>query len=244
MTARAYFGWDHGRLGTLTVTWNDGSARTASITAGAHAHIDFFGSLYTDLATALQTAVNAVSPGNTITFSTTTLLYTWSRAGAFTITAGTNTLARRILGFSSLPTGSATSHSSDVRPWYVVSGAVGGVSEVGPIHERSARAAVRYSGRKAYFVAKSDAPKFQPYSFRLEAKAAVFKDYAAASVPFTWEHGIEHASSGDAITIKTDTEERCYYLTEQGTQWDPRRVKQDWDGRFDVPFDAQWIGKV
>lgn len=244
MTARAYFGWDHGKLGTLTVAWTDTGPRTASITTGLYAHIDFFGSLYTDLATALQAACNAVNPGNTIAFSTTTLLYTWSRAGAFTIDAGTNTLARRILGFNSLPTGSATSHVSQVRPWYVVSGEVGGVSDVGPIHERVPRARVRYSGRKAYFVTNPDRPQFQPFSFRLESKAATFIDYETSAVSFSWQRAIRHASAGDAVTIKTDTEERCYYLTERGTQWDPARVKADWDGKFNVPFDAQYIGKV
>lgn len=247
MTCRAYFGWDHGRIGTATFAWTDGGgAHTASIATGTYAHIDFaFFTTYTDFATAWQAALNAVSAGNTVTWSNTTMQYTWSRAGAFTIDAGTNALARQISGFSTLPSASLAVHTSHVRPYYVVACEHGGVSDAdSPGVERGGHTTVRYSGRKAYSWTNADVARFQSFAVRLETKAATFREYAAGSVPWTWQHGIEHARATEPVVFKTDLEERVYMLTEQGANWNPDRVKRNWDGRFDVPFDAQWIGKA
>lgn len=250
MTIRVYSGFDADRIGDIILGWNDGSARSATIAADTFAHINFpalTASTYIDFATAAQTALNAVNAGNTFTYDAATMAYTWSRAGAFTITTVTNTVARRITGFSTLPSASLASHTSHVRPWYVCAGASGAQSgQSPPTRERPGHTTVRYSGRRPFGITIPDVPKFQDFTLQFETKEAVFKDYATAAVPFTFEQLVESARAYEPIAVvNTDPAETLLYmLTEEGANWDPSRVVVDWDGYFHVPFGCQRLGRA
>ena len=84
-------GWDTAAIGTFSVVVGGtvGSG-TATVAADTYAHTDLSAVMgtgeYTAFAAAVQTALNVVAVGWTVSYSTTTHAYTIANATAFTLT--------------------------------------------------------------------------------------------------------------------------------------------------------------
>lgn len=183
------------RIGSATITW---SGTDVTISSGRYAHVSMASieSACVAFATTLQAAlVTAGFASATVSYSTTTHAYTLSNGGgSFAIafpgtTAGTN--AKRILGFTAGAT--ATSHTSTVRPYYVI---------VPRLDARSSYSGLRHASRSTRkesddgrgYVARSTAAVVTgQWEHQHEPVAATHAYAASSSAPWTWEHLFEHA---------------------------------------------------
>lgn len=238
------------RIGTATITW---SGTGVSVSSGRYAHVSMTSieSTCTAFATSLQAAlVTAGFASATVSYSTTTHRYTLSNGGgSFAIafpgtTAGT--LMKRILGFSTGAT--ATSHTSDVRPYYVIVPALDARSAyTGLAHaERSVR---KESDDGRGYVARPSSPVVQAqWEHQHEPLAAVHSYAATSAVPWTWQHLWEHAGPWQefiAIGLESgDTEPEGVWQL-RVPDWTPathERQYRDADFSWKIRVDATRLG--
>jgi hypothetical protein len=184
------------RIGTATMTF---AGFSVSVSSGRYAHLDLssYDSACTSFAAALQAA--AVTAGATnalVVYSRAAHTYTLSNGGgSFTITFGATTAGKvmqRILGFTVL-TSTGASHTSGVRPYYVLVPAIDGRSRYTALRHE-ARSTRRQTDDGRGYV---NGPTEPVYSGRWEhwhePLAAVFAYAASPSAPWTWEHLWLHA---------------------------------------------------
>lgn len=250
-----YSGWDFAKISTsFQLAFTDSAARLVTFTSGTYCHRDLqtvTGSgAYDDFATALQTAMNAASSGYTVTFSTSTFFYTISKASAFTIDAtngsgSTSVTAKNVLGFNSLPTGSATSQVSQIRPYYVISGALGAASDQSGDYEPDGIAAAgEATDGSHYGISRDEAPVFSDYTINFEPDTATFSRKAAASVPWTWQHFFAHNRSDQPFLASDGTDNTVHTLRADGASFRPIRVSPDWDSYFHIPIKTYVDGRL
>lgn len=242
--------WRHERIGTATITWG---GTGVSITSGHYAHVSFASvdSTCTAFAAALQAAlVTAGFASATVSYSTTTHAYTLANGGgSFTIafpgtTAGT--VMKRILGFSTGAT--ATSHTSDVRPYYVI---------VPRLDARSAYTGLRHAQRsmrkeaddgRGYVARSTRAVVTAQWEHQHEPVAAVHAYAATSAVPWTWEHLWEHAGPTQelvSITPESGDPEPAGVWQLRIPDWDDsthERQYRDADFAWRIRVDAVRLG--
>lgn len=183
------------RIGTLTITW---AGTDVSVTTGHYCHVTLasYAATCTAFAAALQAAlVTAGFASATVSYSTTTHAYTLSNGGgsfAIAFTAGSaGTRLARVLGFTTGAT--ATSHTSTVRPYYVIVPQHDGRSRY-PGLRNDSRTVRRRSDAGLGFALGPSTPSVATQWEHWNEPLAATLEYAASSArPWTWQHLWNHA---------------------------------------------------
>jgi hypothetical protein len=251
MTLRISAGWDFAKalVGSfsMTITGSSGAAFAVNVTSGTYAHETMAPvNAYTGFAAALQTAINAAATAGTYTvsYNSTTQVYTITRdTGTFTATL--NTVARRVLGRDSDWSVGAISQTSNIRPYYVVLGAMGARSMVKLDHEPDGIVEAQESDSgEVYSVTRTTAPTYDEWTIEYESKAATFSHAAAAGVPWTWEHFIKHCRSEEPFKVVDDLGSSVHKMRAEAARFKPTRVKQDYDNHWHIPFLTYLQGRL
>lgn len=256
MTLKLFSGFDFGNIGSFSLVFNNGSDKTASITSGTYCHVDLQtvtgAGFYDDIAGRIKTAMDAVAGGGetfTVSFSTTTLLFTITRSTgtAWTITATTNTLAQRILGLNSLPLASNGSGvlTTQVAPWYIMTGAMGAVSNPTGDYEPSeiAQDAEADDGT-AFGIARDEAPIWSDFNIQFEPKAAVYQRHAAAASSWTWQQFFKHVRNTEPYLIIDDVESTVHLNRAGGASWKPLFASKNLAKDYHFKFDTRVLGRL
>lgn len=271
MALSVHAGWDFSEIGTFTLVVTDPggtdtitanssgiSATGYSSTTTTYANVDFSVGVsgYTDFADALELALNGStvltgnwsSSGGQITHSKTTGLYTLVRSGsgAWSIDAGTNALARNILGIATSGAISATLNGGNREivgtreAYYSKIGAIGARSGDTGIFEPDDVAEDAEDDSGASFgISITTAPKYREWLLQFETEAATFKHKAAAGVPWTWEHFFEHCRVDNPFALSDDGQDLACYLRADGAAFRPQIAEADWHAYWHIPFRAR-----
>lgn len=254
-----YFpGWNFASIGTFSLefTVNDGTF-TAEITSGKYAHSTMatvMGSDYTAFSSALQTAMNATASARTFTVALSTASFGYQYtitpdAGTIVITNSTNTVAKNVLGFNSLPTGAAASISSQICPYYVIVPSVAARTSVSDDYEPGDLAYdAEADDGSSYGISRTSAPTYHDWKQCFESKAKTFIRSASTSVPWTYQHMFRHCRNVEPILV-TDadggatSDDMVVKLRAEGAVWHPERNEADYDGEWHVPFMTRVLGR-
>lgn len=247
-------GWDTAAIGTFAVVVGGtvGSG-TATVAASTYAHTDLSAvmgaSKYTAFATAVQTALNAVVAGWTVSYSTTTHAYTISHATAFTLTwtgdAGKN--LQRALGFAAT-VGSTTSATSTVRPYYVIVPAITARSQVSDVYEPDdvVKEAVS-DGGSSFAISKDTTETLSDWEQQMESASATLARSAVAAVPWTWEAFFKHCRGAYPFRLVDGSTSTVHTLREKGAVFSGttrRRVAVDYDDLWIIMLMTRDLGTV
>jgi hypothetical protein len=247
-------GWDTAAIGTFSVVVGGtvGSG-TATVTASTYSHTDLSSvtgtNTYTAFATAVQTALNAVVAGWTVSYSTSTYAYTISHATAFTLTwtgtGGTN--LQRALGFTAT-VGSTTSATSTVRPYYVIVPAISARSQVSDVYEPDDIVSEAVSdGGTSFAISKDTTETFSDWEQQMESASATLARSAVASVPWTWEAFFKHCRGAYPFRLVDGSTSTVHKLREKGaafTGTTRRRVAVDYDDLWIIMLMTRDLGTV
>jgi len=238
--------------GAFTVAVTGPGTGTATVTAGKYAHLSLASVVpgYAAFATAVQSALNAVVSGFTVTWSSTTGLYTISHASSFTLTwtgAG-GTRLRRALGFSATVS-SVTTATSDVRPYYLVISQIGARSSFSDVYEPDGIVEEAVAdGGLAYGVAKDTTELHCDWTQSMETVQASFTRRATSAVPWTWQDFFRHCRMTNPFAVVGDlTPTPVYRLRADGAAFNGRvrqRVTADWDDLWNVMFMTRELGRL
>lgn len=254
MTARIESGWElAAAAASLEINVGAAGVDTVSNAAGKFCHTDLSSVAnvtHSDWATELKTRLDAATTSAqtyTVTWDGSAQTYTISASSTFTIefpNSAAGTLMKQILGFAGDRT-TATSHVSDVRPYYVIVAENGGWSEASDDYEPPdvSYGAVSDSGR-IYAVGRTEAPILNDWVVPLEPKAAVFDRVATAAVPWTWSHFFQHARSVQPFARIDDYDSSVHRLRPEGiaSSFKPDRVVRDWDELWNVRIQSYNLG--
>lgn len=247
-------GWDTAAIGTFAVVVGGtvGSG-TATVAADTYAHTDLSAVMgtgeYTAFATAVQTALNAVVAGWTVSYSTTTHEYTIANATAFTLTwtgdAGKN--LQRALGFAAT-VGSTTSATSTVRPYYVIVPAITARSQVSDVYEPDdiVKEAVS-DGGSTFAISKDTTETLSDWEQQMESRTATLARAAVAAVPWTWEAFFKHLRGAYPFRLVDGSTSTVHTLREKGaafTGTTRRRVAVDYDDLWIIMLMTRDLGTV
>lgn len=246
---RIVAGFDTAEFGTLTFSGNSGGgAVETDVTAGTYC-AETMASIsavsgYTSFATAVAAAMTT-SMGDSVTgsFNTSTLAYTFTRAaGNATWTIGADEgdadIARlgRFCGFSTSLSGT-DSITSDVTPWFVIETAIDGKSKVTDEYEPDGILSVAEADDgSSYSVSRVTAPIYEDWRFKFESLAATFKREATSSVPYTFQHFVEHVRAAHPFWVRNADDSAVYKMRAKGAIFTPARVTEDFDNHWDWPF--------
>jgi hypothetical protein len=247
-------GWDTAAIGTFSVVIGGtvGSG-TATVTASTYSHTDLSSvtgtGTYTAFATAVQTALNAVVAGWTVSYSTSTYAYTISHATAFTLTwtgtGGTN--LQRALGFTAT-VGSTTSATSTVRPYYVIVPAISARSQVSDVYEPDDIVSEAVSdGGTSFAISKDTTETFSDWEQQMESASATLARSAVAAVPWTWEAFFKHCRGAYPFRLVDGSTSTVHKLREKGaafTGTTRRRVAVDYDDLWIIMLMTRDLGTV
>ena len=247
-------GWDTAAIGTFSVVVGGtvGSG-TATVTASTYAHTDLSSvtgtGTYTAFAAAVQTALNAVVAGWTVSYSTSTYAYTISHATAFTLTwtgtGGTN--LQRALGFTAT-VGSTTSATSTVRPYYVIVPAISARSQVSDVYEPDDIVSEAVSdGGSSFAISKDTTETFSDWEQQMESASATLARSAVAAVPWTWEAFFKHLRGAYPFRLVDGSTSTVHKLREKGaafTGTTRRRVAVDYDDLWIIMLMTRDLGTV
>lgn len=265
--------WDYGRLnlgamsaGVNGMVFTNGITGTAGWDSGVYMHSAVTGTCDGVTISSFRAAILAQMVGGapTITWAPTTGLYTIaSGAGAFTITwAGAlGTQMRDALGFAGSATSNATSHTSTLRPDYMIISRVAGQSAVHETYKPSGRINyVESDDGTAYSTRPSTVPTYrewvQPFETNTGPTNAEWSaantvggapvrrtDATTTSVSWTWEDFYELVASEMPFAlldraVTTKGEGAIYKLRGEAANFDPTRVTADFDGHWSMTFKA------
>lgn len=243
MATDFYQAWSHrwGGIATLEFSINGGATQTVSTSASVAADRDFCHlSLtsvtrderdasaedlgYSDFASWLQAKIRALTSGTeTVTFSTSTLLYTITADGGETIAitfpaTAAGTRMRRILGFTANKA-AAASQTSDMRPWYVVRATIDGRTNYRPPAVRQGQVKVaRADNGRPYVLHSTSLVKSARWEHHFEPKAAMRRhdavaDTLAGGASWTWEDALEHAARYAVPCVVRDDDGSMVFYT-------------------------------
>lgn len=256
MTLRIEAGWNFSVLGTtsISVAESGGGTATASFSSGKYAHTDIKslmgGTDYDDFAGALQSALNTSSSTPrtyTVTWNATTMAYSISTstgtvALTFTGTPGTN--MRRILGFSGNVAATALA-TSDVRPYYVISAAVGAASKTAGDYEADGFAEDAYTEGGLHFgIAAGTFPVFNDFQIPLETKAATKSIAATAAVPWTYQHFFQHVRNVEPFLVADGTLNTVHRLRADSARFAPIQESADFDDYWNLDLKTVVVGRL
>lgn len=275
MTLRIEAGWRIGTAGigvigtaTIKIVESVGPTTiTPSVTTGRYLHtsIASVNSSYSDFATALKTALDAASARTyTVTWNGATGAYTISPdSGTITVefsSGGTSLGAaydnmRRILGFSGNKT-TASSQTSDIAPYYYISGLMGAKTDSTDDYEPDDLVRGGHTDDGGHYsVSASGQPTFNDFVIPHETKAKVFTRSApqeaatdpfhtAADVPWTYQHLWQHIRGSEPFLVVDDTDSTVHTLRPEGGAFRPARVVSDWDGAWNLRFATYVDGRL
>jgi hypothetical protein len=238
--------------GAFTVAVTGPATGTATVAAGKYAHASLAGVVvgYNTLAVATQTALNAVASGWTVTWSSTTGLYTIANATSFTLTwsgAGGARL-RRALGFSTTVS-SVTTATSDVRPYYLMISQIGARSSFSDVYEPDDLVEEAISdGGTAYGVAKDTSELYCDWTQSMETVENTLTRKATSAVPWTWQDFFKHCRMTHPFAVYGDLSPvPVYRLRAEGAAFGSlvrERVTPDWDDLWNVMFMTRELGRL
>jgi hypothetical protein len=207
---------------------------------------------HTPFTTALKTALEAVGAGTyTVSHSVSTQLVTISVAGVASFSMHSfNTVGLKVLGYTSA-LGNAVSHTAARAPWYRLQAAQGILSDYfwdeeddGDLGED----VVAHDGT-AFAIAEDDVPVRFDAMIPLEPKAMLWNEFAATSVPFTWQRLFAHARNVEPVCLDfadgAITRKFFVRFRRDGRLFRPvpRQTKNWWD-YGDVELRARLLGKT
>ena len=247
-------GWDTAAIGTFSVVVGGtvGSG-TATVAADTYSHTDLSAVMgtgeYTAFAAAVQTALNAVAVGWTVSYSTATHAYTISNATAFTLTwtgdAGKN--LQRALGFAA-SVGSTTTTTSTVRPYYVIVPAITARSQVSDVYEPDDIVKEAESvGGSSFAISKDTTETLSDWEQQMESASATLARSAVAAVPWTWEAFFKHLRGAYPFRLVDGSTSTVHTLREKGaafTGTTRRRVAVDYDDLWIIMLMTRDLGAV
>lgn len=216
-----------------------GTPQTITIPNGNYSHSGISPVSYGVIGDAFETALNGAAGLNgtyTVTFSTTTGLYTIACDETFAITWSSSPSIsdiNAVFGFYSDSTGS-TSYTGAFRATHVILTSVGARSKVSGDYEPDdiVQGGETDSGTP-YAVARLTAPKYFDFTVPMEPLEAVFKA-EVVTVPYTWEHFFEHVRGHRPFASIDDSIGIAHVLRAQGAKFRPARVTADWDGAWNI----------
>lgn len=232
---------------TFTVTLSSGKHFLRSSAAAASG--DFSGRVtgYTDLLTAIDTALEAGGAGTnayTVSFDTGTERVTITHDGSASVTAISLTATTNggLIGQTSTKSG-ALAHAMDVTPEYWISGDVGFWSDY---HEQESDDGLGFIAHAhdgtPYGVAKSGVVTQLDMTVPLEPRASVYSAYAASSDPWTWQHLYRHARNVYPLAIDDGTLQHFVKLRKPAFR--PLRRAADYQGHFDVRLETELLARI
>jgi len=261
--------WDYGRLNLGAVAGGNAAVFSGSVTGnvgwttGVYMHSSVTGTCDGQSILAFRAAIIAIAAGLTITWSPTTGLYTLSNAGAFTVTWNglLGAQIRDALGFAGADTGSATSHTSTVRPDYLIISRLAGQTAVHDSYEPGGR--INYSESDdgtSYSTRPSTIPTYQDWTQPFESKlgptnaefaadnaasgAALRRVDAVTGVSWTWEDFIKHCRAELPFalldrSVTANGEGALYKMRGSKANFDPTRFIRDFDGYWSILFETK-----
>lgn len=242
---------------TVGVAITAGPTGTITIPEGYYSHVKIgdggiAGQSYYDVFVAyVETQLDALSAGFTVSFNSTTRRYTISRvSGTFTLNfagdSGVN--LGRALGFQN---GSymtpALSHASDCCPYYIMETAISARSEFSNVYEPEDLVDEAVSdGGTPYGVGRESDEYWCDWVQQMELKANTLALAALPAAPWTWQHLFRHARATHPFLVfdaLADIEgARVYTLRAEGAQFtsDVRMpVESDVDRLWNIKFSTR-----
>lgn len=252
MTLRIEAGVNTAKGINLSAEFDDTSADALQL-SGTFCHTDLSAvlgtGLYVELAQALEDLLNAsvsLTATYTVTYDPVALSYTISATGTFSVdfTSVSSSLLGQALGFSSMLSG-ASSYTSTVRPFYLLTGTCGGKSQVSDDYEPDniVETAEAEDGT-TYSRSRFSAPIYQDFRLPLEPRARVFKRRAEAAVPWTFQHFHEHVRGQEPFLLVDDAESTVHVLRKRSAAFAPSRVVQDFDDYWDLEMNTYVKGRL
>jgi len=240
---------------TCTIAGNAASVGTGAYAHKSFAAVTYAGNVFTPFATAAASAFTTAGGGPwTVTWSSTTFLYTISRATNFALvfnpaTASDVNLAN-ILGFT--PGGTytgANSYTSDRRPYYVMvpDPSIGHRSASLPLifePDDIVEEAVADDG-EAFGVAKDTSELWSNWTQPMEPRASVYDLAAATAAPWTWQAFFKHMRMTYPFGLyETGYPDAMYQLRAGAARFKPAPVQSDWDSLYNIPFQCRYLGAL
>lgn len=217
--------------------------------------VAYAGAAYTNFTTAVKTAFDAATTTTfTVTFNTTTGLYTISRATTFTLSfsSASDLRLRAALGFTGNKSG-ANTYTSDVVPAYVCRSEILGRSNVmGQVEPDEIAEETVSDGGEAFVITRKSGEFLMTWQQTMEPRSAVYEwaSYVAASsssIPWSWQQWFRHTRGTHPFyvndTLEGEPNGAVYRLTAKGASFRPQRVTADYDDQWVVPFEARWLGR-
>ena len=227
--------------------------------------LDVDGKTILSLGAQLQSAVS----GLTITFSLSTVKYTLSAAGNFTLNWQGNLglELRDIFGFAANLSGAST-YTSTQRPKYLIISRLAGQSQVHDLYEPAGRVAYAESDNgHAFSTHPEQMPLYRDWTQPFETLAGpTDAEYSSSSsvggtavrkrdvgsatkVTWTWQHFFEHCRATQPFVLVDRTTSvsgggDVYKMRGEGAYFDPTRITADYDGHWTVPFVTRYIGAI
>jgi hypothetical protein len=234
----------------------------ATVASASYAHATLASVMGTGNFTALSAAVktafdSATASTFTVTWSSSTYLYTISRAATFTLAFSTaaDLRLRAALGFTGNKSG-ANTYTSDVRPYYVIVPRMGARTGFTDVYEPDDIVEEAVSdGGTSTGVARRTSELLCEWSQAMEEidgppsgselGAAVFEYTAPAAYPWSWQHFFRHVRGQYPIGVyESGVSNRVYKLRADGASFDPERFVSDYDGLWSVPIRARDLGAI
>lgn len=213
MAVHYYGGYDFGRLGTFSASFQEGGGPVAiTFATGRYAHRDFSSVLgtneYAGFGPALKAALDASALAGTFTVSWSSSTY-WTISSTVNFSIPTwNTLGGNILGLTGGTFASAASHSSFLVPHYFFNATIPSRSNnPNSPREPDAIAEDAEAGEStSYGVCSPDVPSYRAWVQMFEPKTKALKQYApvAAAGVATWtmEHLFEHCRNVEPFGVE------------------------------------------
>lgn len=252
-------GFDVAQLGTCSVVMGGAVGNgTASITTGTYCHTSLSAITggHTSFSTAVQTALNAVHGGFTVTFNSTTQRYTIANATMFSLTwTGTaGGYLRRMLGFSGTVS-STTSTTGTLQPYFSMVPTITGRSSFSDIYEpeevveeaiaddETPFAVSKQRGSDAFEL--SDQIMWSDWTQAMEPVESVL--IARATTAWTWERFFKHCRGEHPFLVVDGSSSTVHKLRAKGASFSlatRERVAADYDGLWYVKFTTRQLGAL
>lgn len=276
MSLRYEWSFDLASIGPVSLTLDDdGGGYDVTLTSGTYAHTALTGALdvdgnavaryagYLSFASALESALNTVSSAAgtyTVTYDGSSGYTISHSAGAFYLSfglSGPGALMRQVLGFAG-DRSASTSHSSDVRPHFVIIPAIEARSQMSDEYEPDGIVAEAEADDGTPFgVARESAAVWSDWTQAAETETApsspfaegtpVFRRHATPAVPWTYQDAWRHAREGDHPFLAVDSgtgESAVHQFRAEGASFRPVRFAGEDQPYWSVPFRTRLIGRL
>lgn len=229
-----------------------GSLTTASVTD--QNGVAWQGQAYTSFASAVQTAMNATpaGPGFTVTWSTTTGLYTLSHGSTFALDFANNDegdASADALGFARSGSYSgANSYTSVKVPRYVMASAISArTGVVGPFEPDDIAEMSVSDGGDDFVITVKTSEQLMMWQQQMEPRSSVYIKAATANSAVTsWQDWFQRTRGTHPFwcsdVLEGEPNGVFYRLTGKGASFAPRRTEADYDGYWTIQFDTHWLG--